>query len=69
MACKTGQTNRCGSCTWLVRIYVGRDPESGDPRVHFFKRQRPSQLFAPFVAGADWTKNRNSKRATRSGSQ
>ena len=28
MARKTGQIIRRGSSTWLVRIYVGRDPET-----------------------------------------
>lgn len=28
MARKTGQIIRCGSSTWLVRLYDGRDPET-----------------------------------------
>ena len=28
MVCKVGQIIRRGSSTWLVRIYVGRDPET-----------------------------------------
>jgi hypothetical protein len=32
MARKTGQIIRCGPETWLVRIYAGRDPETGKRR-------------------------------------
>ena len=34
MVRKIGQIIRRGSSTWLVRIYVGRDPETRRRKVH-----------------------------------
>jgi hypothetical protein len=34
MTRKTGQIIRCGFETWMVRIYVGRDPGNPETQVH-----------------------------------
>jgi len=38
MVRKTGQIIRRGPSTWLVRIYVGRDPESHEVRQEKMRR-------------------------------
>jgi hypothetical protein len=53
MVRETGKIICRGSSTWMVPIYVGRDPEGRAPQVHFLKGQGHGQLFVPYVTGAD----------------
>lgn len=34
MARKAGQTVARGASTWLVRVYLGRDPQTGTRKYH-----------------------------------
>jgi hypothetical protein len=68
MARKTGQIVRRGSSTWLVRIYVGRDPETRRRRyvgkfVHGGLRSAQAHLNS-MLAERDLGRNIRSSRQT-----
>jgi len=69
MARKTGQIIRRGSETWMVRIYAGRDPETGKRRyigkaIHGGLRAAQAHL-NKMLAERDLGRNRIWVRASR----
>jgi len=68
MAGKTGQIVRRGTCTWLVRIYIGRDPETRRRRyvgkfIHGGLRSAQTHLNS-MLAERDLGRNNRSSRQT-----
>ena len=59
MARKKGQIIRRGTNTWLVRVYLGRDPQSGTRKYHNQTVQGPlARSTAAFESQAAATRQR-----------